>query len=103
MEEKDVIRVEGLTKYYGDLCAVDHIDFDLRKGEILGLLGPKGATRSGFQPKLSGSMPAALERRPFGFGAMIQAGRASTQTWRIGQPGKSLRFLVRECTIVMMA
>jgi hypothetical protein len=51
MEGKDVIRVEGLTKYYGDLCAVDHIDFDLRKGEILGLLGPMGATMSGSSVK----------------------------------------------------
>jgi len=41
-----MIHVEDLTKYYGDLCAVDHINFDIRKGEILGLLGPNGAGKT---------------------------------------------------------
>jgi ABC-2 type transport system ATP-binding protein len=45
-EEKDMIQVRDLTKYYGDLCAVDHITFDLSKGEILGLLGPNGAGKT---------------------------------------------------------
>lgn len=41
-----MIRVEMLTKYYGDLCAVDKINFDVQKGEILGLLGPNGAGKT---------------------------------------------------------
>ena len=41
-----MINIQGLTKYYGDLCAVDHINFEIRKGEILGLLGPNGAGKS---------------------------------------------------------
>ena len=41
-----MIQVENLTKYYGDLCAVDHINFDMQKGEILGLLGPNGAGKT---------------------------------------------------------
>ncbi len=41
-----MIHVEGLTKYYNDLCAVDHIDLDIQKGEILGLLGPNGAGKT---------------------------------------------------------
>ncbi len=41
-----MIQVQDLTKYYGDLCAVDHITFDLPKGEILGLLGPNGAGKT---------------------------------------------------------
>jgi ABC-2 type transport system ATP-binding protein len=45
-EEKGMIQVRDLTKYYGDLCAVDHINFDIRKGEILGLLGPNGAGKT---------------------------------------------------------
>ena len=31
-----MIHVENLTRYYGDLCAVDQINLDIRKGEILG-------------------------------------------------------------------
>ena len=41
-----VIRVRGLTKRYGDIQAVDGIDFDVAKGEIFGLLGPNGAGKT---------------------------------------------------------
>jgi ABC-2 type transport system ATP-binding protein len=41
-----VIRVRGLTKRYGEIRAVDGIDFDVGKGEIFGLLGPNGAGKT---------------------------------------------------------
>jgi ABC-2 type transport system ATP-binding protein len=41
-----VIRARGLTKEYGDLVAVDHLDLDVRAGEIFGLLGPNGAGKT---------------------------------------------------------
>lgn len=41
-----MIQVEGLTKYYRELCAVDQISFNISKGEILGLLGPNGAGKT---------------------------------------------------------
>ncbi|GAG03416.1 unnamed protein product, partial [marine sediment metagenome] len=41
-----MIRVQSLTKYYGNVCAVDHINLDIQKGEILGLLGPNGAGKT---------------------------------------------------------
>ncbi len=41
-----MIHVENLTKYFNELCAVDHIDLDIQKGEILGLLGPNGAGKT---------------------------------------------------------
>ena len=41
-----VIRVRGLTKRYGDVQAVDGIDFDVAKGQIFGLLGPNGAGKT---------------------------------------------------------
>jgi ABC-2 type transport system ATP-binding protein len=40
------IRAEGLTYRYGDLTAVDGIDFEVAEGEILGFLGPNGAGKS---------------------------------------------------------
>jgi ABC-2 type transport system ATP-binding protein len=36
----------GLTKRYGDLVAVDHLDLEVRGGEIFGLLGPNGAGKT---------------------------------------------------------
>src|SRR3989344_3426317 len=41
-----VIEVEGLTKKYGSLSAVDGISFSVKKGEIFGLLGENGAGKT---------------------------------------------------------
>ena len=35
-----MIKVERLTKRYGSVTAVDAIDFEVEKGEIVGMLGP---------------------------------------------------------------
>lgn len=41
-----MIEVKNLTKCYGTHCAVDHINFEVHEGEILGFLGPNGAGKS---------------------------------------------------------
>ncbi|NDF10649.1 MAG: ABC transporter ATP-binding protein, partial [Actinobacteria bacterium] len=41
-----LIVARQLTKTYGEFTAVDHIDFDVAKGESFGLLGPNGAGKS---------------------------------------------------------
>ena len=43
---KDIIRTLDLTKYYGDLLAVDHLNFTVIEGEIFGFLGPNGAGKT---------------------------------------------------------
>jgi ABC-2 type transport system ATP-binding protein len=43
---EDVIKVRDLTKKFGNLVAVDHISFDVKRGEIFGFLGPNGAGKS---------------------------------------------------------
>jgi len=45
-KEQSMIHVENLTRYYDDFCAVDGINLDVQKGEILGLLGPNGAGKT---------------------------------------------------------
>ncbi len=40
------IEVDGLTKYYGNLLAVDDISFTIKKGEVFGFLGPNGAGKT---------------------------------------------------------
>ncbi|MBO0655098.1 ATP-binding cassette domain-containing protein [Streptomyces triculaminicus] len=41
-----MIELEGLTKHYGDVRAVDHLTFTVRPGVITGFLGPNGAGKS---------------------------------------------------------
>ena len=50
------ISAEGLTYNYGDLVAVDQIDFSVAEGEILGFLGPNGAGKSTVVKMLSGQI-----------------------------------------------
>lgn len=42
----NIIEVESLTKYFGQVTAVDNISFQVGKGEIFGLLGPNGAGKT---------------------------------------------------------
>ena len=46
MNNDSVISVSGLTKRFGDFTAVDHISFDVRRGEIFGFLGANGAGKT---------------------------------------------------------
>ena len=43
---KHVIAVKGLTKFYGELAAVNGVDLSVEQGEIFALLGPNGAGKS---------------------------------------------------------
>ncbi len=48
------VRVEGLTKNYGEQKAVDNLSFHVEKGQILGFLGPNGAGKSTTMKILTG-------------------------------------------------
>jgi len=43
---ESAIEAIGLTKKYGELLAVDHVNFQVQKGEIFGFLGPNGAGKT---------------------------------------------------------
>ncbi len=51
-----VVSARGLRKTYGDLQAVDGIDFDIAAGESFGLLGPNGAGKSTTMRMLGGTL-----------------------------------------------
>jgi ABC-2 type transport system ATP-binding protein len=49
-----MIRVQNLTKYYGERLAVDNLSFSVGKGEIVGLLGPNAAGKTTTMRMLTG-------------------------------------------------
>lgn len=52
-----MIKVKDIVKLYGDFKAVDHISFEVKKGEILGFLGPNGAGKTSTMRMITGALP----------------------------------------------
>jgi len=52
-----MIEVESVTKYYGEVLALDKVSFQVAEGEILGFLGPNGAGKTTTMRILAGYMP----------------------------------------------
>jgi branched-chain amino acid transport system ATP-binding protein len=46
MSERPLLKLDQVSVYYGDLCAVRDITFEVRKGEIVSLIGANGAGKS---------------------------------------------------------
>ncbi len=45
-EPELLVETRGLTKHYGSIVAVDHLDLKVRRGEVYGFLGPNGAGKT---------------------------------------------------------
>jgi ABC-2 type transport system ATP-binding protein len=58
MADDLAIDVHGMTKRFGDLTAVNHIDLQVRTGEICGFLGPNGSGKTTFIRMLCGLLRA---------------------------------------------
>jgi len=52
-----LIRARGLAKRFGDLVAVDEIDFDVHEGESFGFLGPNGAGKTSTMKMIGATSP----------------------------------------------
>src|SRR5213593_5197409 len=51
-----VLAVKGLVKRFGGLTATDHLDLDVREGEIHAVIGPNGAGKTTLINQLSGEL-----------------------------------------------
>jgi len=61
-----MIKVENLTKRYGGFAAINELNFEVEKGEIVGFLGPNGAGKSTTMKILTSFLPATSGRATIG-------------------------------------
>jgi fructose transport system ATP-binding protein len=80
-----VIEARNLVKRYGHVTALDGADFELRRGEILGVIGDNGAGKSTLIKALSGALipdggEMFLDGEPVRFGSPMDARRQGIET-----------------------
>ena len=74
MNTSTVIKIQELTKQFGSFTAVDHISFDVKKGEIFGFLGANGAGKTAAMRMLCGlSKPTSGNGTVAGFDINLQS------------------------------
>jgi ABC-2 type transport system ATP-binding protein len=74
MSEQIIIHAKDLTKTFGDFIAVDHISFNVGKGEIFGFLGANGAGKTTAIKMLSGLLkPSSGTADVLGFDVYTQS------------------------------
>jgi len=79
-ETEIAIETSKLTKYYGNICAVDHLDLKVSRGTIHGLIGPNGAGKTTVIKMLCGvTNPALGEAYILGFNVRDEPEKAKAQ------------------------
>ncbi|HET6195313.1 MAG TPA: ATP-binding cassette domain-containing protein, partial [Acetobacteraceae bacterium] len=57
-DHETAISAQGLTRRFGDFTAVDHVSFDIQRGEIFGFVGSNGCGKTTTMKMLTGLLPA---------------------------------------------
>lgn len=82
MERYKLLEIEALFKQFGGVEALKELDFQLSRGEVVGIIGPNGAGKTTFFNLLTGILkPTSGEIR---FKGKVISGKPPDQTARIG-------------------
>jgi len=84
-KQNNLVEVKGITKHFGKVTALEHVDFDICPGEIVGLLGDNGAGKSTLIKILSGIYKATkgkmyFEGKEVSFSSPKEAIKAGVET-----------------------
>jgi len=90
------IKARDLTKRFGDFVAVDHVSFEIRRGEIFGFLGSNGCGKTTTMKMLTGLLPAS-EGEAWLFGTPVDPHDLETRR-RVGYMSQSFS-LYTELTV----
>ncbi|GAA5184402.1 ribosome-associated ATPase/putative transporter RbbA [Acinetobacter kookii] len=91
------LEAQNLTVKFGDFTAVDHVNFQIRRGEIFGFLGSNGCGKSTTMKVLTGLLEAS-EGQAWLFGQSVQGSDIATRR-RVGYMSQSFS-LYSELTII---
>jgi ABC-2 type transport system ATP-binding protein len=70
----EIIKTQGLSKNFGEVCAIDKVDLAVNRGEVLGLIGPNGAGKTTLIHLLTGLLdPTSGHARVLGFDTVRKA------------------------------
>jgi lipooligosaccharide transport system ATP-binding protein len=78
------VKAAALRKCYGDLCAVEGVDFELRRGECFGLLGPNGAGKTTTVKMLTCALP-------------VTSGDIVVEGFSVNQDPRAIKYLLGVC------
>ena len=96
VEGPPAIVAEGLTRKFGDFTAVDHVSFNIARGEIFGFLGSNGCGKTTTMKMLTGLL-GATEGRAELLGRPVEASDLTTRM-RVGYMSQSFS-LYEELTV----
>jgi ABC-type branched-subunit amino acid transport system ATPase component len=77
----DILVIDKLTKWFGNLAAVNDLSFNVQQGEILGMMGPNGAGKTTVLISSPASMPPQRGESPIRAGTSPISRRRTDADW----------------------
>lgn len=103
-EIKEIMRVEGLSKKFGEIQALQEIDFSVHEGEIFGFLGPNGAGKTTTIRILSGLLkPDSGSALVNGYDVVNDPGRAKESVGVVPEGSNLYAELTARENLIYMA